>query len=215
MFLGCHVWDSKCTRACLPHCMPDEGWNPAQHSSKASTRPLETAQTRDVSAWPLGVAQASNINTVPGCDRTTDAGMSSRGTMSPDVATASDGSTGHSDHFGPQQYHRPQTSTWPQMATKTIDIQDIQMAFGDSTLAQTSAVVEPQIQIWPLAEAWARYHHGLGRLCRFILSAYSATLWRLQFRLLPQCRNHLASLCLSPRHCTSVFPISPSHVRLS
>lgn len=82
--------------------MPDEGWNPTQHSSRASTGSQATAQTRDVSAWPLGVAQASNINIDPGCDRTTDAGISSRDTMSPDVATASDGSTGHSDHFGPQ-----------------------------------------------------------------------------------------------------------------
>lgn len=124
---SCPMGDSKCRVACLPHrqhCMSDEGWNPAQHSSRASTWPQAAVQTRDISAWPLGVAQASK-STQTLCDRTTDADASPRGTMSWDVATASsvqhrplrsDCSTVFRHPHGLRWQPRPFTSRWPLVA---------------------------------------------------------------------------------------------------
>lgn len=75
-------------------------------------------QTRpETFIWPSVVAQVSNINTDPGCDRTTDADLSSRDSMRPDVAEASGSSIGCSDQFGLQQPHHPRTSTWSQVAS--------------------------------------------------------------------------------------------------
>lgn len=115
---SCHMWDSKC-KGLVSHtdttaCQMRGG---ASLCTVLGHQPQAAAQTRDISAWPLGVAQASNIDIDPGCDRTTNADMSPRGTMSPNVATASDGRQHRPLRSGWTPTVPPQTSTRPQMAT--------------------------------------------------------------------------------------------------
>lgn len=74
------------------------------------------------SRWSLLVTWASDINTDPDCDMTTNPDMASGHSMGPNVTTASGGGTGHSDQHVLQQEFDLQSSTWFLVAAQTTDI---------------------------------------------------------------------------------------------
>lgn len=111
---------------------------PGEGLGQLSTVPQATVQSRGIYLPGLWVVTWTwNINSDPGCHKTTDLGMAPSSSMSPDVTMISGGSIGHSAQHVPKdapltpphsitppapQQQSPQISTWSLVEAQNTEI---------------------------------------------------------------------------------------------